>query len=76
MGHGIEGRAHSGILDAATARQVAETMQALATTSRVRILGRLRHAPCAVGELAGALAAGVPNRFCGTSRKAVKVTGC
>ncbi len=27
-------------------------MQALATTSRVRILGRLRESPCSVGELA------------------------
>jgi DNA-binding transcriptional ArsR family regulator len=34
------------------ARQVAETMHALATPSRVRILGLLRHAPRSVGELA------------------------
>jgi DNA-binding transcriptional ArsR family regulator len=34
---------------------VAETMQALATTSRVRILGRLRESPCSVGELAAAV---------------------
>jgi DNA-binding transcriptional ArsR family regulator len=52
MGHG---HPHTGELDASTARQVAETMQALATTSRVRILGRLRESPCAVGELAAAL---------------------
>jgi ArsR family transcriptional regulator, nickel/cobalt-responsive transcriptional repressor len=31
------------------------TMQALATASRVRILGRLRESPCAVGELAAAI---------------------
>jgi DNA-binding transcriptional ArsR family regulator len=38
-----------------TAREVAETMQALATPSRVRILGRLRRSACAVGELADAV---------------------
>ena len=52
MGHGVRGRTHTGTLDSETARQVAETMQALATTSRVRILSRLREAPCSVGELA------------------------
>ena len=35
-----------------TARSVAETMQALATPSRVRILSRLTAGPCSVGELA------------------------
>jgi ArsR family transcriptional regulator, nickel/cobalt-responsive transcriptional repressor len=34
------------------ARHVAHVMSALATASRVRILGRLREGPCAVGELA------------------------
>jgi DNA-binding transcriptional ArsR family regulator len=34
------------------ARHVARVMSALATASRVRILGRLRQGPCAVGELA------------------------
>jgi DNA-binding transcriptional ArsR family regulator len=42
-------------LDPDTARQVAETMHALATPSRVRILGRLRESPCSVGELAEAV---------------------
>ena len=55
MAHGIRGKAHSGRLDATTAREVAQTMQALATPSRVRILGRLREAPCPVGELAAAV---------------------
>lgn len=55
MAHGPEGKAHSGTLDARTAREVAETMQALATPSRVRILGHLRRAPCPVGELAAAV---------------------
>ena len=35
-----------------TARSVAETMQALATPSRVRILSRLGAGPCSVGALA------------------------
>jgi DNA-binding transcriptional ArsR family regulator len=34
---------------------VADTMQALATPSRVRILGRLRDGPESVGALAGAV---------------------
>lgn len=55
MGHGVQGNPHSGELDAATANEVAQTMQALATPSRVRILGRLRHSPSAVGELAAAV---------------------
>lgn len=55
MSHGIEGSAHAGRLDGDTARQVAETMQALATPSRVRILGRLKETPCSVGELAQAV---------------------
>jgi DNA-binding transcriptional ArsR family regulator len=42
-------------LDAATAHQVAETMQALSTPSRVRILGRLRDGACSVNELAAAV---------------------
>ncbi len=55
MAHGIQGRTHTGELDAATAREVAETMHALATPSRVRILGRLRQGPSSVGELARAV---------------------
>jgi DNA-binding transcriptional ArsR family regulator len=38
-------------LDAETARMVAETMQALSTPSRVRILSRLGAGPCSVSEL-------------------------
>jgi DNA-binding transcriptional ArsR family regulator len=55
VGHGIEGTVGAGALDADTARHVAETMQALAAPSRVRILGRLRESPCSVGELAAAV---------------------
>lgn len=39
-------------LDDRFARLVADTMQALATPSRVRILGRLHGGSCSVGELA------------------------
>ena len=42
-------------LDADFAGVVADTMQALATPSRVRILGRLSAGPCSVNELAGAV---------------------
>jgi hypothetical protein len=40
---------------ATTDSVVADTMQALATPSRVLILGRLRAAPCSVSEPAGAI---------------------
>jgi DNA-binding transcriptional ArsR family regulator len=43
-------------LDSAFARAVADTMQALATPSRVRILGRLHTGPCSVNDLADAVA--------------------
>ena len=57
MAHGVRGTppppAH---IDEPTATAVAVTMQALATPSRVRILGRLRESACSVGELAAAVA--------------------
>jgi DNA-binding transcriptional ArsR family regulator len=56
MAHGVGGQAHVAKVDADTAREVAQTMQALATPSRVRILGRLRESACSVGELAEAIA--------------------
>ncbi|HET8756607.1 MAG TPA: metalloregulator ArsR/SmtB family transcription factor [Solirubrobacteraceae bacterium] len=40
------------LLDHGLAARVAETMQALATPSRLRILARLHAGPCSVGELA------------------------
>lgn len=55
MGHGVEGRARPGAVDHGTARQVAETMQALAAPSRIRILARLRESPCSVNALAEAV---------------------
>ena len=42
-------------LDVDFAGVVAETMQALATPSRVRILGRLHTGPCSVNDLAEAV---------------------
>jgi DNA-binding transcriptional ArsR family regulator len=42
-------------LDADFAGVVADTMQALATTSRVRILGRLHAGACSVNDLAAAV---------------------
>jgi DNA-binding transcriptional ArsR family regulator len=50
MSHGAE--IELAFLSADTSRLVAETMQALATPSRVRILSRLGAGPCSVGELA------------------------
>jgi DNA-binding transcriptional ArsR family regulator len=54
MSHG--GHSDPGdLLDLGLARQVAETMQALATPSRVLILGRLHAGPCSVNDLAAAV---------------------
>jgi ArsR family transcriptional regulator, nickel/cobalt-responsive transcriptional repressor len=55
VGHGVEGHVRHAAVDAATAREVAETMQALATPSRVRILAQLREGACTVNELAEAV---------------------
>ena len=55
MGHGVDGQAKAGTLDVETAREVAETMQALSTPSRVRILARLREGACSVNELAASV---------------------
>jgi ArsR family transcriptional regulator, nickel/cobalt-responsive transcriptional repressor len=49
MTHGVE--PDLSVLSSQTARSVAETMQALATPSRVRILSRLGAGACSVGEL-------------------------
>jgi ArsR family transcriptional regulator, nickel/cobalt-responsive transcriptional repressor len=51
MAHGENEQAPSE-LDPAFTRTLAETMQALATPSRLRILGRLHAGPCPVNELA------------------------
>lgn len=53
MGHGVEGRNRpSAQLSAEAAAQVATTLQALATPSRLMILSRLRQGPLPVRELA------------------------
>jgi DNA-binding transcriptional ArsR family regulator len=46
--HGVTSRTP---VTAQRAEHIARVMAALATTSRVRILGRLRESPCTVGEL-------------------------
>jgi len=58
MGHvtagqdeGRRGRAPRAVLDAISAAKVAETLQALATPSRLLILSRLRRGACTVTEL-------------------------
>lgn len=51
----MEGRTSTGQIGADLAREVAQTIQALATPSRILILGRLTEAPCTVGELAAAV---------------------
>ena len=53
MAHGHTPRPED--IDAGFAAVVAETMQALSTPSRVRILARLTAGPCSVNELAEAV---------------------
>ncbi|WP_198358705.1 ArsR/SmtB family transcription factor [Streptomyces fildesensis] len=58
MGHGADDKNHATArerLDAAGATDVAATLQALATPSRLYILARLQEGPCAVGDLAEAV---------------------
>ena len=58
MGHGADDENRTSPrerLDAAGATDVAATLQALATPSRLYILARLQEGPCAVGDLAEAV---------------------
>ncbi|MEU1627551.1 metalloregulator ArsR/SmtB family transcription factor [Streptomyces sp. NPDC020096] len=59
MGHGVSTAADSAVprlrLDAANAAKVANTLQALATPSRLLILARLREGPLPATELAAAV---------------------
>ncbi len=55
MGHERDGTASEQPLNQEMARNVAETMQALSTPSRVRILDCLSEGSCSVGELAEAV---------------------
>ncbi|MFE4863115.1 ArsR/SmtB family transcription factor [Streptomyces sp. NPDC056670] len=58
MGHDTDGSHHATTrerLDAVGTSDVAATLQALATPSRLRILARLQEGPCAVAALAEAV---------------------
>ncbi|GAA1575863.1 MULTISPECIES: ArsR/SmtB family transcription factor [Streptomyces] len=57
MGHGTvsQGRTTRERLDAVGSADVAATLQALATPSRLHILARLQEGPCSVGDLADAV---------------------
>ncbi|MGW1840104.1 ArsR/SmtB family transcription factor [Streptomyces sp. BBFR2] len=58
MGHGRTATTSASTrerLDAVGTADVAATLQALATPSRLRILARLQEGPCAVGDLADAV---------------------
>jgi DNA-binding transcriptional ArsR family regulator len=55
MGHGADGRPARARLDAATAKSVASTLQALATPSRLLILATLQEGPQTVGDLVEAV---------------------
>lgn len=52
MGHAIEAAPTRSGVSSDTAERVAQTMQALATASRVRLLAQLRDGPRTVGDLA------------------------
>ncbi|MBF4135015.1 MULTISPECIES: metalloregulator ArsR/SmtB family transcription factor [Streptomyces] len=66
MGHGRDTSSSSAStrerLDAVGTADVAATLQALATPSRLYILARLQEGPCSVGDLAGAV--GMENSAC------------
>ncbi|WP_156725810.1 ArsR/SmtB family transcription factor [Streptomyces apocyni] len=63
MGHGVDQQSTTRErLDTVGADDVAATLQALATPSRLRILARLQEGPCAVSELAEA--AGMEQSAC------------
>jgi len=58
MGHGVEEKSTATTrerLNTVGATDVAATLQALATPSRLRILARLQEGPCAAGDLAEAV---------------------
>ncbi|MGD3106174.1 ArsR/SmtB family transcription factor [Streptomyces sp. YGL11-2] len=58
MGHGIDDTSSATTrerLDTVGAADVAATLQALSTPSRLRILARLQEGPCAVSDLAAAV---------------------
>ena len=60
MGHGVEGKARRTAVTGGVAVRVAQIMQALATPSRVHLLGCLRDGPRSVGELIEAVGLSQP----------------
>jgi DNA-binding transcriptional ArsR family regulator len=55
VSHGVQGQARRTIVTGAVAERVAQLMQALATPSRVHILGCLREGPRSVSEIVEAV---------------------
>ncbi|BBY08447.1 ArsR/SmtB family transcription factor [Mycobacterium noviomagense] len=55
MAQGAKRRTAPPVLDPVAAVKVAETLQALASPNRLRILTRLRQSPCSVTELSAAV---------------------
>jgi DNA-binding transcriptional ArsR family regulator len=51
VSHGVEGKANRTVVTGAVAERVAQMMRALATPSRVHILGCLRDGPQTVSEI-------------------------
>lgn len=51
MSHGPAGHASPAVIDEPLAGEVADALKALASPSRLLILGRLRDGPCGVGDL-------------------------
>lgn len=78
MGHGAKppeggGAVPRARLTAQNAPRVAETLQALATPSRLLILARLREGPCAATELAAAV--GMEQSACSHQLRVLRTLG-
>ncbi|GAA2390925.1 metalloregulator ArsR/SmtB family transcription factor [Streptomyces glaucosporus] len=78
MGHGAKPPENSGAvprtrLTAQNAPKVAETLQALATPSRLLILARLREGPCPATELAAAV--GMEQSACSHQLRVLRTLG-
>lgn len=56
MGHGVQGKARRTAVTGTVAERVAQMMQALATPSRVHILGCLREGPQSVSQIVDTVA--------------------
>ncbi|MEE1942987.1 metalloregulator ArsR/SmtB family transcription factor [Streptomyces sp. TRM 70361] len=77
MGHGAKPPENSAVprarLTARNAPKVAETLQALATPSRLLILARLREGPCPATELAAAV--GMEQSACSHQLRVLRTLG-